>query len=59
MDVQGRLVWSQEDGARAPGRHLLRWPGVGRDGAIARPGVYLALVRVEGADFTRRIAFIH
>jgi hypothetical protein len=59
MDVQGRVVWSQTDPARAAGRHVLRWGGRSRDGGPVRPGIYLARVRVDGAAFTRRIALIH
>ena len=59
IDIQGRVVWSQIADSRVAGRWTLRWPGVSREGAVARPGVYLARVRAGGLTWSRRIALIH
>ncbi len=54
FDLAGRMLWS-EDRTMGAGRTSLRWDGIDRGGVRARAGVYLARVRVNGTEFTRRL----
>jgi hypothetical protein len=49
VDVQGRLVWSAPVRHLEAGRRALAW-----DGARGAAGVYVAVVRVDGARLERR-----
>ena len=58
FDLQGREVWRGADLPLSPGRWRIDWPGTGVDGRPARPGIYLASMRVGGGTFLRRIAIL-
>jgi glucose/arabinose dehydrogenase len=57
-DLQGRVVWSAPRRPMPAGRHSLEWSGADRGGAPARPGVYLAVVRVGVERLVRRVALV-
>lgn len=57
-DAQGRVVWSAPERTLEAGRRALEWPGAGARGGPLPPGLYLAVVRVDGATFTRRVAVL-
>ncbi len=54
FDIQGRTVWS-EARAIGAGHASLRWSGTTARGERVAKGIYLVRVRVEGAQFTRRV----
>jgi hypothetical protein len=45
-DLQGREIWRGRETRLAPGRSSLTWNGRTRSGQLARPGLYLARVRI-------------
>jgi hypothetical protein len=57
-DLQGREVWSEPESERSAGRWTLRWPGTTASGAPQSPGLYWALVRVNGHSHLRRFALL-
>lgn len=54
-DLSGREVWSAAPRAHDSGRVALEWPGHGRDGRPAPPGLYLASVTAGGERLERRV----
>jgi hypothetical protein len=58
FDVQGRQVWAAAPRAYAAGRWRLRWSGELPGGRRARPGIYMARIKVGGESFARRIVMI-
>lgn len=54
-DVQGRLVRSLDRRFLPAGESVTVWDGRGSDGAIVRPGVYLARWRAAGRDGVVRL----
>ena len=57
-DLQGRAVWRQAARSLGAGRWTLDWPGTDASGSRAAAGVYLARVRVDGQEFTRRFVLL-
>lgn len=57
-DVNGRQIHSDSGHPLAAGRWTLSWPGKSQGGALARPGIYLARVSVNGSVFARRFAVV-
>jgi hypothetical protein len=55
MDLMGRELWSAPVEDRDAGQWTLYWPGFSSAGEAARPGLYLALVNVDGRPITRRM----
>jgi hypothetical protein len=54
LDLQGRVVATLVDGARAPGRYQVAWNGDLAAGA-APPGLYFVCYRAAERRFTGRI----
>jgi len=54
FDLQGRSVWSEERSIGA-GHASLRWSGTTARGERVGKGLYFVRVRVDQAEFTRRI----
>jgi hypothetical protein len=57
-DLQGRAVWHQGARSLGAGRWPLEWPGTDASGSRAAAGVYLARVRVNGQELTRRFVLL-
>jgi hypothetical protein len=57
-DVQGRTVWREAAGMRAPGTHALKWSGLSSAGSRVPPGLYLARVTAAGETRVRRVAIV-
>ena len=51
LDVAGREVWHDSERDMTAGRWSLEWPGA----AVARPGLYLARIMVDGRAHVRRV----
>jgi len=58
LDVQGRLLWHAADARLDPGVHRLAWSGTDAAGRMARAGIVLARVRVDGRTLVRPIAVV-
>jgi len=59
LDLAGRVVRTLWEGdVQADGEVTLTWDGHDRDGARARPGLYLALVESGGRDAAIRVPFL-
>jgi glucose/arabinose dehydrogenase/PKD repeat protein len=58
LDLQGRAVWHQPERVYGAGRWDLSWNGTSPTGERARPGLYLAKVRVDGTEFVRRFMLV-
>ncbi len=57
-DLQGRAVWHQGARSLGAGRWPLEWPGTDASGSRAAAGVYMARVRVNGQELTRRFVLL-
>ena len=57
LDVQGREIWRGATRTLPAGRTRLAWDGSARGGP-ARPGLYLARVRVAGVTMVRRFVVL-
>jgi choice-of-anchor B domain-containing protein len=55
LDLAGRVVSDLGSGWRSPGRHLVRWDGLGQSGAPAPAGVYWIQLEGAGTTATRRV----
>ncbi len=55
LDILGREVWSERGRRYAAGTRTLRWDGHG----ARRPGVYLAVVRVDTQTLVRWVTVVH
>ncbi|MGH7726906.1 MAG: PQQ-dependent sugar dehydrogenase [Candidatus Eiseniibacteriota bacterium] len=55
FDVQGRRVAELARGVYPPGATELRWDGRRTDGMKAAPGLYFALLRAEGREWSQRL----
>jgi hypothetical protein len=58
FDVQGREVARLVDGMRPAGRQAARWDGRGRDGAAARPGIYVVQYQGGGRVESGRLVLL-
>ena len=47
-DIQGRVVRRLQDGHFTPGMRMVAWDGINDSGLVARPGKYVAMLRVQG-----------
>jgi hypothetical protein len=58
LNTRGQRVRTLVDGTSGPGAHVVTWQGRDDSGREVATGVYLILLHVDGAQFTRKALYI-